>query len=139
MPILTREIISQMLVVGFYMLIASYVMFNYTLSNGHSIEYARTVAVNIFVFIELFYLFSCKELQRSVFKTNIFNNKLLLIGVTLMALIQIAFTHTEFMNKIFQSESLELWTWAKIILISFSVMFVVEIKRYIDTLMRPKI
>ena len=137
-PILTREIISQMLVVGFYMLIASYGMFNYALSNGHSIEYARTVAVNIFVFIELFYLFNCKELQQSVFKTNIFNNRLLLIGASLMALIQVAFTHTDFMNKIFKSESLDIGTWVEIIVISFSVMFVVEIKRFIDSLIEKR-
>jgi len=130
--ILTKEIITQMLVVGFYMLLASYGMFNYAISNGYSVEYARTIAVNLFVFIELFYLFNCKELQRSVFKTNIFNNHILLIGVSLMALIQVAFTHTDFMNLIFKSESLELITWLQIIVISSSVMFVVEMKRYID-------
>jgi calcium-translocating P-type ATPase len=132
-PILTKEIIHQMLVVGVYMLVASYGMFNYALSNGHSIEYARTIAVNIFVFIELFYLFNCKELQRSVFRTNVFSNKFLLLGVVLMTLSQIAFTHTDFMNDIFKSESLDLSTWIEIIVISFSVMFVVEIKRYIDS------
>ena len=137
-PILTKEIISQMLVVGFYMLVASYGMFNYALSSGYSVEYARTVAVNIFVFIELFYLFNCKELQQSVFKTNIFNNRLLLIGVSLMALIQVAFTHTDFMNTIFKSESLDIGTWFQIIAISFSVMFVVEIKRFIDSLIEKR-
>jgi len=131
-PILSMEMIRQMLVVGVYMLIASYGMFNYALSSGYSEEYARTVAVNIFVFIELFYLFNCKELQRSVFKTNIFNNLYLLIGVTLMALIQILFTHLEFMNTIFKSEPLDISTWVKIIIIAFGVMFVVEIKRYLE-------
>jgi len=49
-------------------------------------------------------------LQTSVFKTNIFNNKLLLVGVALMILIQIAFTHANFMNTLFKSEALELMT-----------------------------
>lgn len=133
MPILSMEMVYQMLVVGVYMLIASYGMFNYTLLSGYSEEYARTVAVNIFVFIELFYLFNCKELQRSVFKTNIFNNLYLLVGVTLMALIQLSFTHLEFMNTIFKSEPLELFTWIQIIVISFGVMFIVEIKRYLES------
>ena len=131
-PILTKEIIWQMLVVGIYMLVASYGMFNYALSLGHSVEYARTVAVNIFVFVELFYLFNCKELQKAVFKTNIFNNHYLLLGVVLMSIIQVAFTHAPFMNTIFKSEALELGTWIEIIVISFSVMFVVELKRFIQ-------
>ncbi|MCK5294865.1 MAG: HAD-IC family P-type ATPase, partial [Arcobacteraceae bacterium] len=131
-PILTKYVIIQMLIVGFYMLIVSYGMFNYVLNNGHSIEYARTVAVNIFVFVELFYLFSCKELGTSVFKTNIFNNKFLLLGVILMGFSQVTFTHASFMNLMFQSEGLDLQTWLQIIIISFGVLFVIEIKRFVD-------
>ena len=131
-PILSKSMIVQMLVVGFYMLIASYTMFNIALENGHSVEYARTVAVNIFIFIELFYLFSCKELNNSVFKTNIFNNHFLLLGVVLMSFVQVLFTHTSFMQTMFKSESLEIGTWGEILLISFGVLFVVEIKRYFE-------
>jgi len=130
--ILTKHIIVQMLVVGFYMLIVSYGMFNYTLSQGHSVEYARTVAVNIFVFVELFYLFSCKELETSVFKTNILNNKLLLLGVALMVFFQVTFTHAPFMNTLFKSEALDIDTWLEIIIVSFGVLFVVEVKRFVD-------
>lgn len=131
-PILTKILIVQMLVVGFYMLVASYGMFNYVLSQGHSVEYARTVAVNIFVFVELFYLFSCKDLDKSVFKTNILNNKFLLLGVFLMVLSQLAFTHANVMNIMFKSEALDFETWMQILAVSFGVIFVVEIKTFID-------
>ncbi|MDA7817295.1 cation-transporting P-type ATPase [Sulfurimonas sp.] len=131
-PILSKDMIVQMLVVGLYMLITSYTMFNYALSLGYSIEYARSVAVNIFVFIELFYLFSCKELHTSIFKTNIFNNKFLLFGVALMTLLQVTFTHSKFMQLMFKSESLHVETWIQIIVISFCVVFVVEGQRLIS-------
>jgi len=131
MPILTKEMLTQILVVGIYMLVASYSMFDYVLMNGHSIEYARTVAVNIFIFIELFYLFSCKELQKSVFKTNIFNNTPLFLGIGSMAIVQVVYTHASFMHTIFQSESLDLKVWIEILVISISVLFVVEIKSLI--------
>jgi len=130
--ILTKSMIIQMLVVGFYMLVASYSMFNIAIENGHSVEYARTVAVNIFVFVELFYLFSCKELQRSIFKTNIFNNKYLLLGVALMSFIQFIFTHAGFMNLMFKSEALDIGTWVEVIVVSVGILFVVEIKRYFE-------
>ena len=127
--ILTKSMIIQILVVGLYMLLASYLMFNYTLASGYDVEYARTVAVNLFVFIEAFYLLSCKELNVSVFKTNIFNNKLLLGGIFLMTLSQLAYTHTSFMQSIFKSQALDMTTWIQVIAISFGVLFVVEIKR----------
>ena len=130
-PIMTKVMVTQMLVVGFYMLVTSYAMFSYMLTIGHSIEYARTVAVNIFVFIEIFYLFSCKQLELSVFKTNLLDNKFLLLGVGFMVLLQLLFTHTTFMNNVFKSEPLELTTWLAIITISFCVVLVVEIKKII--------
>jgi len=131
--ILTKSMIIQMLVVGFYMLVASYSMFNIAIVNGHSVEYARTVAVNIFVFVELFYLFSCKELQNSIFKTDIFNNKFLLLGVGLMTFVQVTFTHAHFMQLMFKTESLDITTWSKILVIAFGVIFIVELKRFIES------
>ncbi len=132
-PILTKSIVVQMLLVGFYMLIAAYIMFNHVISSGESVEYARTVSVNIFVFVELVYLFLCKDLQKSLFKTNILNNKFLLLGVLLMSIVQITFTHADFMNIIFKSEALDIQTWMKIIAISLGVIVVVEMKMFIGS------
>ncbi len=110
------------------MVAAATYIFELTQSQGYSLEYARTAAVNIFVFIELFYLFNCKDLEKSVFKTDILNNKRLLIGVFLMGLAQILFTHTEPMNRAFKSQGLDLSTWLLILLISFGVIFIIELK-----------
>ncbi|MEA1913737.1 MAG: HAD-IC family P-type ATPase, partial [Campylobacterota bacterium] len=131
-PILSKEIIIMMLGVGFYMLIASYSMFNFYLEQGFSHEYARTVAVNIFVFVEVFYLFSCKNLQKSIFSINIFDNHKLLYGVASMVGLQILFTHTGVMNTMFKSEPLMMQSWLAILAIAFGVIVVVEIlKKFI--------
>ncbi len=53
-PILSKELLIMMLTVGFYMLLASTTIFEYYINKGANEEYARTVAVNIFVFIEIF-------------------------------------------------------------------------------------
>lgn len=130
-PILTKALIYQMVVVGFYMLIGSYALFSHYLAEGYSIEYARTIAVNIFVFTELFYLFNCKELRKSLFQTQIFNNKYLIAGAVSMAVIQVLYTHSEFMNHVFKSEPLDLKTWGIILAVSVMVLFVVEIAQKI--------
>jgi magnesium-transporting ATPase (P-type) len=128
--IFSTPMLVQMMLVGFYMLIVTYFLFNYLLSHGHSVEYARTAIVNIFVFIELFYLFSCKELERSIFKINLMNNKLIFLGVFLTVLLQILFTHTAFMHHLFKSEGLDMLTWVQVIVVSAGVMVVVEVQRY---------
>ena len=137
-PILTRKLVIQMLLVGFYMLVAAYGMFEYYTALGHSIEYARTIAVNIFVFVELFYLFSCKELERSVFKTDMLNNKFLLIGVVLMISAQVMFTHLGAMNIMFKSVPLELSTWLSLIIVSAGVILLVELKLLIENRLKKQ-
>jgi cation-transporting ATPase F len=135
-PILSKELVIQMLVVGFYMLIASYMMFNQALEEGRSDEYARTIAVNIFVFVELFYLFSCKNLNRSVFRTNPFDNRFMLYGITLMVLAQLAFTHSPTMNVMFKSQPLDINSWISVLVVSFGVVFVVEVLRKVRAIQK---
>ncbi len=66
------------------------------------------------------------------------NNKFLLLGVALMSFAQITFTHATFMNTMFKSEALDIQTWVEILTISFGVLFVVEIKRFIEKMFVQK-
>jgi len=122
------------------MLVVAYGMFSYYIDSGASLDYARSVAVNIFVFTELFFLFCCKELDKSIFKTDIFNNRYMLLGVLMMTLSQIAFTHLPFMQTMFKTESLTIMTWIEIVTLSFGVIFVIEIKHFVSKkLSKPKL
>ena len=56
----------------------------------------------------------------------------MLLGVLLMGLSQLAFTHLSIMNTMFKSEALDFITWIQVLAVSFAVIFVVEIKTYID-------
>ncbi len=130
-PILSKELIIMMLGVGIYMLIASTIVFEYYIWVGMSEEYARTVAVNIFVFIEIFYLFTCKNLHKSTFKINFFDNSYLLYGVCIMFILQLIFTNSSFMNSAFSTTSISLNSWVLIIFISFFIIFIVEVLKYL--------
>jgi Ca2+-transporting ATPase len=129
-PILSKELLIMMLTVGFYMLLASTTIFEYYINKGANEEYARTVAVNIFVFIEIFYLFTCKNLEKSTFKINPFDNRYLLYGVFLMIVLQILFTNNSLLNSAFGTTSLSLYSWGLIVLVSFFIIFIVEILKY---------
>jgi len=131
MPILSKELVVLMLFVGFYMLISSIVVFQYYINQGESEVYARTVAVNIFVFIEIFFLFSCKNIKKSTFKIKLFDNRYLIYGVILMIFLQIFLTNNQLMNNLFKTTSLTSTSWLLIIFVSFLIIFVVEILKYI--------
>jgi len=134
-PLLTKSMNIQMLLAGFYMLVASFVAFDYYVELGYSLEYARTTAVNIFVFTSIFYLFSCKQIRSSILNIKLFNNLFLLLGVALMILLQIAFTHAGFMNLLFHTQPLEMITWLYIISLSSGVILVMEIKVWLENKM----
>ena len=61
-PILSGILIGRILLVSFLMLAAVFSIFAWQKSIGYPVEVARTVAVNLFVMIELTYLFNCRSL-----------------------------------------------------------------------------
>ena len=91
-PVLTLELGFRIGLVSLMLLIGSFGLFEWALMQNRSIETARTIAVNMFVFGELFYLFNCRSLRYSMFRLGVFSNRWLIIGVMTMIVLQILFT-----------------------------------------------
>ena len=103
--ILTRDLIIKISIVSASILLSVYLLFDIALQDGHSVEEARTIAVNTIVMIEIFYLFNCRSLKKSIFKMRIFSNKFIFLGIGIMILLQFAFTYHPSMNEIFPKSS----------------------------------
>ena len=114
-PILTGTLVVRIGMVGVLLLVGSFGMFQWELSQGQSLEVARTAAVNMFVFGEMFYVFNCRSLEFSMWHVGFFSNRWLLIGVTLMIGLQLLFTYSPWMNQTFRSAPLALPEWWLII------------------------
>lgn len=114
-PILTRHLIFRICLVGVLMLTAAFGMFSWELSQGESLAKARTVAVNVFVFCELFYLFNCRSLNYSMFHVGVFSNLWVIFGVVSMTLLQLLFTYWPPMQALFGSASIGVDEWLLIL------------------------
>jgi Ca2+-transporting ATPase len=130
-PIITKDLIIQIVIVSVCILISAYGLFEWAVSDGSTVEEARTIAVNTIVMIEIFYLFNCRSLTQSVLKTGFFSNKLIFLGVGAMILLQIAFTYIPVMNEIFQSKPIGIDSWLKIIGVSLITFLIIEIKKFV--------
>ncbi len=131
-PILSKILLIRILYVGGLLMVFSFAIFWYTKDiMGHSLEQARTAAVNLLVFGELFYLLNCRSLRFSMFKIGVFSNGWLLIGVALMILSQLLFTYAPFMNLLFSTQPLGLTEWAIVIVAGLMIYIVVEIEKSI--------
>ncbi|HEY9161833.1 MAG TPA: cation-transporting P-type ATPase [Desulfomonilia bacterium] len=128
-PILTGRLIWRIFMVGLMMLAVAFGLFEWELKSGSDISTARTVAVNVFVMVELFYLFTCRSLNKSAFSTGFFSNRWLFAGVFSMIALQLLFTYLPLMNRSFQSSPVGLVSWLRIIAASVVILFVVELEK----------
>lgn len=129
-PLLTGELILRIVLVGFLLLVGSFGIFEWQMEQGRGVAVARTCAVNIFVFGEIFYLFNCRSLRHSMFHIGLFSNTWVLGGVGLMILLQWLFTNLPVMNRAFGSQPIALQEWAIIIGASSIVYCVIECEKW---------
>jgi len=128
-PILTRTLNVRILLVGSLLLIGAFGLFEWELAAGASVAQARTVAVNAFVVIELFYLFNCRSLSKSVFTLGFFSNLWVLGGAATMLVLQIAYTNVPIMNRLFQGAPIGPLAWLKIVAAGMITYLIVELEK----------
>ena len=130
-PILTRVLVWRLFIVGMLLLGGAFGLFEWELMMGATVVEARTVAVNVFVLVELFYLFNCRSLTQSVFRLGFFSNPLLFGGVTIMLILQVMFTYLPVMNLMFHSAPIGFGAWGRILSVSVIVSFVVGFEKWL--------
>jgi len=135
-PILTRPLIRRIILVGLLLFVGSFGLFEWQLNSGESVPAARTAAVNVLVFGELFYLFNCRSLTHSMITLGVFSNPWLFVGVITMVASQLLFTYVPFMQHVFGTASLGVTDWLPIIAVGVVIYIVVEIEKWISTLHR---
>ncbi|OGR01264.1 MAG: carbonate dehydratase [Deltaproteobacteria bacterium RIFOXYD12_FULL_55_16] len=128
-PILSQSMIFRITLVSFLMLGAAFGLFSWELSVGATLAEARTAAVNAFVMVELFYLFNCRSLDKSIFQLGFFSNLWVLGGVVAMTLVQVAYTHLPVMNRLFQSAPIDLAVWGRTGVAGVVVFVIIEIEK----------
>ncbi|MGB5475335.1 MAG: cation-transporting P-type ATPase [Gammaproteobacteria bacterium] len=130
-PVITTELAVRVGLVSLMLLLGAFGLFEWTLLHGRSVEAARTVAVNMFVFGELFYLFNCRSLRYSMFKLGVFSNRWLILGVVVMALLQVLFTYTPAMNQLFGTAPMETTEWVWVLTGGLAIYTVVGTEKWL--------
>ena len=131
-PIMTMGLALRTLFVGILLTIGVFGLFLYEKHIGASLEQARTVAVNVIMFGELFYLFNCRSLTRSMFAIGVFSNKWILVGVFTTIMLQLLFTYTPFMNLFFQSAPIGLYSWLRVLAAGLAIYTIIGIHKRVS-------
>jgi magnesium-transporting ATPase (P-type) len=113
--LLTSQLVGRILLVSALLLGASFWLFELERASGASLAEARTVAVNVFVAVEIFYLLNCRSLDGSILGVGLFSNRPLLLGVATAVVLQLLFTYAGPMQTLFHSAAIEPSAWLPII------------------------
>ena len=131
-PILTKTLIIRIAIVSVLLVIGAFGLFQLEMAILKGNEaMARTLAVNVFIFGEMAYLFNCRSLTRPFWQLGVWTNPLLLAGVVMMTLMQILYTYWPFLNRIFQGAPLGLLEWALVAANSLLIFIVIEIEKWL--------
>ena len=130
-PILTGVLIQRIILVSFLMLGAVFALFLHKKAGGADLAEARTVAVNVIVMIELFYLFNCRSLRHSMRSLGFFSNPWVIGGSVATIALQLFFTYHPWMNTLFHSAPLAPADWVAIAAASFAVSMVVGAEKWL--------
>ena len=134
-PILDRVVIGRIVLVGIIMLAGAFGLFVRWQALTGSDALARSVAVNVFVMVEIVYLFNCRSLRRPMWRVNPLSNLWVWGGVGVTVALQAAFTYAPFMQRVFETAAVPAAAWLEIVAVGVLALIIVEVEK---TLRRPR-
>jgi len=118
-------LVASLLVVGSWWIFVS------EQARGAGLDEARTAAVNLFVAVEIAYLFSCRSLAGASWRLGLFTNRWIIGGVLVQVCAQAAFTYLPFMNQIFGTSPIEVEAWLRILGAVIAISLVITVDKFV--------
>ncbi|MDD3012837.1 MAG: HAD-IC family P-type ATPase [Candidatus Gastranaerophilales bacterium] len=129
--ILNLSVIRRLVLVGIVYATVTLFFFEREYSHGAGLDYARTVALNIVVFLQFFNVWNARSLKKSIFRISPFSNPFLLISLIAATIAQILVITLPSFQFVFHTANLSLFSWIQTILASFIIVIVLEIDKYL--------
>lgn len=130
--LLSGFFVWRVLMVSVLMMTGALGLFMWELHAGRSIETARTMAVSVVVFAEMFYLINSRYIFSSVLNLDgLTGNRYALLAIAVCLPLQIAFAHAPVMQGIFGSIDLSLQEWGKALMAALLVFCVAEMEKLV--------
>ncbi|MCM2289048.1 MAG: HAD-IC family P-type ATPase [Sulfuritalea sp.] len=128
-PVLDGVLIGRIVLVGVLMLAGAFGMFLLALDRGQTMAEARTIAMNVFVAIEIVYLFNCRSLRLPVTAVAAFSNPWVWAGAGLQLVLQLAITYWAPLNAAFATAPIDARAWGEIAAIALAAMLIIEFEK----------
>ncbi|NMC61920.1 MAG: HAD-IC family P-type ATPase [SAR324 cluster bacterium] len=144
-PLMNRFVVLRTVLVALLMAACSigifYVSFTSSAISGSTLldsssyekalRIAQTEAVTCVIMFQIFYLFGCRSLRYSVFKIGFFSNPSIFLGIGIVLALHLAYVYLGFMQKIFNSVSLDLSEFGISIITAIGIVPLIALEKWL--------
>jgi len=130
-PILNSTLVFRIAMVSVLLMLGAFGLFELEMARGGNAFLARTLAVNLFIFGELFYLFNCRSLTRPIWDLGFFSNPWVWGGTLTMTALQLVYTYVPLFNRVFGSHPMGAVDWVLVLTFSLLISLVVAVEKAI--------
>ena len=126
-----RRNIQQIIIMTVVMILGVLGFYIWALKQNHSLEYARTGAFGVMVFLQIFNIMNAQSLHTSIFKYNYFRNPYVLISIFISVSLFFLTISTRIGQEFFHTTNLDVTSIFIIICIAVLVIPAIELEKYI--------
>jgi len=125
-PVLNREMLTLIFVIGVVTDLVLFVLYFWLLGSIDNVTEVRSIMFAAVGIDSLFYVFAVKRLRTSIFRTNPFSNRWLLLGEGIaLSLMLLALLHP-FFQAIFEVTPLSLYEWILLLMMGMIKLLAIE-------------
>ncbi|MCX8173230.1 MAG: HAD-IC family P-type ATPase [Thermoplasmata archaeon] len=137
-PIMNDVLIIRTIIVGTLISVGVLLVFQAALAAGNTLEHARTLAVTTMVFFQFFQCWNSRSERESIFRIPPLSNKFLFFSLAGAVVLQIAFIYLPPFQAVFHTTPLSPTDWIIVLLVSSTVIALVEIDKGVRRMMKRR-
>jgi Ca2+-transporting ATPase len=107
--------------------IAAITLTAFIMAPGHDLATAQTYAFTVLSVSQLFNAIGMRDLNKSVFRMNHWNNRMMIVAFWVGILLQVAVTEVDMLNQLFETIHLSFGEWMKLVALSTGPLWAHEI------------
>ncbi len=125
--LIDRTMIIRTLIMATAMTIGSLILFAEVYQTD--LVKAGTIALTVLAVFQWFNVWNCRSEQGSIFTSNPFKNKFLVVSTFIAIALHMLIIYTSFGQAVFHTVALSLAEWMGIVVVSFSIIIVEEMRK----------
>jgi magnesium-transporting ATPase (P-type) len=131
-PLITRLLFGRIAYVTLLMIAVTFIVHDWELARGASIETARTAAVNMLVIGEMVYLFNIRHFTDHAFsRDTVYGNPVAFWASLSLLGMQALFTYAPAMQQLFRTAALDAASWTLILSLGLAKFVAVEAEKWV--------